>query len=42
VKQNFNQVGGVFMEAGMPRQRMVCPIENAINTMSNSKYYLNH
>ena len=42
VKQNFNQVGDVFMEAGMPIQRMACPIDLAINTMANSKYYLNH
>jgi predicted GNAT family N-acyltransferase len=28
IRHNFKAVGAVFMEAGMPRQRMVCSIEN--------------
>lgn len=35
---NFTPVGSVYMEAGIPRQRMTCPIEN--NAVA--KYYLSH
>lgn len=37
-KHHFNTVGSVFMEAGMPKQRMVCPI----NEVDMAKYYLSH
>jgi len=37
-KHNFYTAGAVFMEAGMPRQRMVCSIEN----LGNAKIYLSH
>ena len=37
-KFNFDTTGTVFMEAGMPRQKMTCPI----NEISVAKYYLSH
>ncbi len=37
-KHSFNTVGAVFMEAGMPRQRMACPLEQ----VSLANYYLSH
>jgi len=37
-KQNFSINGTVFMEAGIPRQRMVCPIKE----FNMAKYYLVH
>lgn len=37
-KFNFNTHGAVFMEAGMPRQKMTCPLKEA----SVAKYYLSH
>ncbi|GHE83056.1 GNAT family N-acetyltransferase [Thalassotalea profundi] len=37
-KHNFIPAGAVFMEAGMPRQRMVCSLEDITNT----KVYLSH
>ena len=36
---NFISAGAVFMEAGMPRQRMVCSVEN-INNATN--FAFNH
>ncbi|WP_085297297.1 GNAT family N-acetyltransferase [Cognaticolwellia mytili] len=37
-KFNFNTAGAVFMEAGLPKQKMICPLDNA----SLAKYYLSH
>ena len=37
-KFNFNTAGAVFMEAGLPKQKMTCPLDNA----SFAKYYLSH
>ena len=37
-KHHFYTVGAVFMEAGMPRQRMACQIEN----VAMAKFYLSH
>ncbi len=37
-KLNFTSAGAVFMEAGMPRQRMVCPVDS----VKKAKYYLTH
>ena len=37
-KFNFNTCGTIFMEAGMPRQKMTCPLKEA----SVAKYYLSH
>ncbi len=37
-KNNFYTVGSVFMEAGIPRQKMACPVESIANT----KCYLSH
>lgn len=37
-KFNFNPTGAVFMEAGMPKQKMTCPLQE----VSIAKYYLNH
>jgi len=42
IKHNFNIAGSVFMEAGMPRQRMSCLIKNAIENTTKAKYYLSH
>ncbi|NQY34921.1 MAG: GNAT family N-acetyltransferase [Alteromonadaceae bacterium] len=41
VKTHFHTVGNVFMEAGIPRQRMACPIECVLNC-NMSKFYLSH
>lgn len=35
---NFNTAGAVFMEAGMPKQKMICPLDS----VSIAKYYLSH
>lgn len=37
-QHHFNTVGSVFMEAGIPRQRMACRIEN----VHNANYFLTH
>ncbi|KXJ51189.1 MAG: hypothetical protein AXW17_09580 [Colwellia sp. Phe_37] len=37
-KLNFNSSGSVFMEAGMPKQKMTCPLSE----VSVAKYYLSH
>lgn len=37
-KFNFISAGAVFMEAGMPRQRMVCALDN----IGIANYYLTH
>ena len=41
-EHGFSPLGGVFMEAGMPKQRMVCPIQNAQACANKAKYYLSH
>ena len=41
-KHNFYAVGTVFMEAGMPKQRMACSIEYAQECAANTKCYLSH
>lgn len=41
-EHSFYPVGAVFMEAGMPKQRMACPIQHAQDCASNAKYYLSH
>ena len=42
IEHNFYPVGAVFMEAGMPKQRMACPIKNALACVDKAKYYLSH
>lgn len=37
-KHNFRPHGSVFMEAGLPRQRMVCPLQQ----ISFKRFYLSH
>ncbi|MFD2166806.1 GNAT family N-acetyltransferase [Thalassotalea euphylliae] len=37
-RNNFYPVGSVFMEAGLPKQRMACPIEQ----VTPKKCYLSH
>lgn len=37
-KRRFSSTGSVFMVAGRPRQKMVCPINN----IGIAKYYLSH
>lgn len=39
---NFSPVGSVYMEAGIAKQRMACPIKSASKSANNAKYYLNH
>ncbi|NQY89337.1 MAG: GNAT family N-acetyltransferase [Colwellia sp.] len=39
---HFYPVGAVFMEAGMPKQRMACAIKTALADANQAKYYLNH
>lgn len=41
-EHNFYPVGSVFMEAGMPKQRMACLIHHAQECADNAKYYLSH
>lgn len=41
-KHKFRPVGLVFMEAGIPRQRMACNIDHAIDNAELSKCYLSH
>ena len=41
-KHNFYPVGAVFMEAGMPKQRMACSIKSAQKCANKAKYYLSH
>jgi predicted GNAT family N-acyltransferase len=38
-KFNFTSAGAVFMEAGMPRQRMACSVENISNV---TNFAFNH
>lgn len=38
----FYPIGSVYMEAGMPKQRMVCDIANALKSANKARYYLNH
>ncbi len=37
-QHNFHTDGSVYMEAGIPRQRMTCPIAN----IAKAKFYLSH
>lgn len=37
-KFNFSSAGAVFMEAGIPRQRMVCCVDD----IKNAQYHLTH
>ncbi|TRX56917.1 GNAT family N-acetyltransferase [Thalassomonas sp. M1454] len=38
LKHNFRTQGSVFMEAGLPRQRMVCPLQK----IDFKRFYLSH
>ena len=37
-KHNFRSIGAVFMEAGLPRQRMVC----SLSDVDFKRFYLSH
>ena len=41
-EHHFYPVGSVFMEAGLPKQRMACAIKTARDDVDHSKYYLSH
>ena len=41
-QHKFYPVGAVFMEAGMPKQRMACAMKSAQACASEAKYYLSH
>jgi predicted GNAT family N-acyltransferase len=41
-EHHFYPVGSVFMEAGLPKQRMACAINTARADVEQAKYYLNH
>jgi len=41
-KHGFYPIGSVYMEAGMPKQRMACDIIQAVENYEKAKYYLNH
>lgn len=41
-QHHFYPVGSVFMEAGLPKQRMACAINLAKSDINQAKYYLNH
>ncbi|MBU2892331.1 GNAT family N-acetyltransferase [Colwellia sp. D2M02] len=41
-EHEFYPIGSVYMEAGMPKQRMACSINEALKNIDSAKYYLNH
>jgi predicted GNAT family N-acyltransferase len=41
-EHEFYSIGSVYMEAGMPKQRMACSITQALKNIDRAKYYLNH
>jgi predicted GNAT family N-acyltransferase len=41
-KYEFYPIGSVYMEAGMPKQRMACAITRAVENAEKAKYYLSH
>ena len=41
-QHEFYPIGSVYMEAGMPKQRMACAISKAVKHAEKAKYYLNH
>lgn len=41
-EHHFYPVGSVFMEAGLPKQKMACAINTARADINQSKYYLSH
>jgi predicted GNAT family N-acyltransferase len=41
-KHGFYPIGSVYMEAGMPKQRMACDITLAVASADKARYYLNH
>jgi predicted GNAT family N-acyltransferase len=41
-QHEFYSIGSVYMEAGMPKQRMACSIAEAFKNIETAKYYLNH
>ncbi|MCP4988398.1 MAG: GNAT family N-acetyltransferase [Colwellia sp.] len=42
IKHDFHPIGSVYMEAGMPKQRMACAITLAVANAEKAKYYLSH
>jgi predicted GNAT family N-acyltransferase len=38
----FYPIGSVYMEAGIPKQRMACPTSKAAAHAGRAKYYLSH
>jgi len=42
IKHDFLPIGSVYMEAGMPKQRMACGITLAVENAEKAKYYLSH
>ena len=41
-KHDFYPIGAVYMEAGMPKQRMACAITKAVAHVEKAKNYLSH
>lgn len=41
-EHGFYPVGSVYMEAGMPKQRMACATGKAVKHIEKAKYYLSH
>ena len=41
-EHEFYPIGSVYMEAGMPKQRMACSIDAVLKNIKTAKYYLNH
>ncbi len=39
---DFYPIGSVYMEAGMPKQRMACAVSKAVAHAEKTKYYLSH
>jgi predicted GNAT family N-acyltransferase len=41
-QHEFCAIGSVYMEAGIPQQRMACKISSAVKYAKKAKYYLSH
>ncbi len=41
-QHEFYSIGAVYMEAGIPQQRMACKISTAVKYVKKAKYYFSH
>ncbi|RHW77252.1 GNAT family N-acetyltransferase [Colwellia sp. RSH04] len=42
IAQEFQPIGSVYMEVGMPKQRMVCSVSSAISHAEDANFYFTH